>query len=133
MGMTTFLSQSHRQPLLFDAKYPLTSKNSLPILPFLESNVLSRSKSKNKKEEELRNEVFEGAYLFSCRGFCNFLDRNQQSRGYRNRLHRTAQWTGCRIRSGYFKRCGHGRQRTKRCRRDRGQGKEVQFQTGKAR
>jgi len=47
---STFLSQPHRQPLLFDAKYPLTSKNSLPILPLLESNVLS----KGGKDEEFK-------------------------------------------------------------------------------
>jgi hypothetical protein len=29
---STFFSQPHRQPLLFDAKDPLTSKNSPPIL-----------------------------------------------------------------------------------------------------
>jgi len=42
---STSLSQSHRQPLLFDAKYTkytLTSKNSPPILRPLESNVLKK-------------------------------------------------------------------------------------------
>ena len=37
----TSLSQTHRQPLLFDTKYPLTNKNSLPILSLIESNTLS--------------------------------------------------------------------------------------------
>jgi hypothetical protein len=39
---STFLSQSHRRPLLFDAKYPLTSDNSPPIVQPLESNTLSK-------------------------------------------------------------------------------------------
>jgi hypothetical protein len=44
----TSLSQSHRQSLFFNAKqmqdaiYPLTSKNSPPILPSIESNALSK-------------------------------------------------------------------------------------------
>jgi len=36
------LSQSHRQPLLFDANYPLTGKNTPPILRSIESNTLSK-------------------------------------------------------------------------------------------
>jgi hypothetical protein len=39
---STSLSQPHCQPQLFDANYPLTSKNSPPILPSIESNVLSK-------------------------------------------------------------------------------------------
>ena len=42
-GRGTSLSQSHRQPLLFDAKYPLTNKNSSPIHPPIESNTLSKT------------------------------------------------------------------------------------------
>jgi hypothetical protein len=42
---STSLSQSHRQPLLFDARYPLTSKNSPPILPSIEGNTLSNKGS----------------------------------------------------------------------------------------
>jgi hypothetical protein len=42
---STSLSQLHRQPLLFDARYPLTSKNSPPILPSIESNTLSNKGS----------------------------------------------------------------------------------------
>jgi hypothetical protein len=42
----TSLSQSYRQPLLFDGKYPLTDKNSPPILPTVESNVLSKKYQK---------------------------------------------------------------------------------------
>ncbi|MEK7827260.1 MAG: hypothetical protein AAB299_05960 [Thermodesulfobacteriota bacterium] len=38
---SSYLSQPHRHPFLFDAKYPLTSKNSPPILPSIESNTLS--------------------------------------------------------------------------------------------
>ena len=38
---STALSQSHRQSLLFDVKYPLTRKNSPPILLSIESNTLS--------------------------------------------------------------------------------------------
>jgi hypothetical protein len=33
--------QSHRQPLLFDEKYPLTGKNTPPILRAVKSNILS--------------------------------------------------------------------------------------------
>jgi hypothetical protein len=39
---STFLTQPHRQPLLFDVKYPLTSKNTPPILPTIKSNALSK-------------------------------------------------------------------------------------------
>jgi hypothetical protein len=42
---STSLSQSHRQSLLFDAKSPLTSKNSPPILQPPENNVLSKRTS----------------------------------------------------------------------------------------
>ena len=38
---STSLLQSHRQPPVFDAKYPLTSKNSSPMLHPWKSNVLS--------------------------------------------------------------------------------------------
>ncbi len=41
MDWLAAISQSHRQPLLFDVKYPLTSKNSPPIVPAIESNALS--------------------------------------------------------------------------------------------
>jgi hypothetical protein len=34
-------STSLSQPLLFDANYPLTSKKRYPILPLIESNILS--------------------------------------------------------------------------------------------
>jgi len=51
-----FLAQSHRQFLLFDAKYPLTNKNCLFILHFTESKFLS----KQKKEADHGS-----AYLFS--------------------------------------------------------------------
>jgi hypothetical protein len=40
--MTPSRRPSHRQPLLFDVKYPLTGKNSPPILPPLESNIVSK-------------------------------------------------------------------------------------------
>jgi hypothetical protein len=39
----TSLSQSHRQSLFFDAKYPLTSKNSSPIRPSIDRNALSKT------------------------------------------------------------------------------------------
>ncbi len=38
---STFLTKSHRHPLLFDANYPLTSKNSPPILPSRKRKFLS--------------------------------------------------------------------------------------------
>jgi len=44
---STSLSQSHHQPLLFDANYSLTSKNSPPILPSIENNALSTINSTN--------------------------------------------------------------------------------------
>jgi hypothetical protein len=37
----TSIFQSHRYALFFDVKYPLTGKNSPPILPAVENNVLS--------------------------------------------------------------------------------------------
>lgn len=40
-----FLTQPHRQPLLFYAKYPLSSKDSTSILLTIESNVLSKRSS----------------------------------------------------------------------------------------
>ena len=48
---STFLSQPHLQPLLFDAKSPLTSKNSPPILRTIESNVLSNAAHNAKMED----------------------------------------------------------------------------------
>ncbi|MBU2054769.1 MAG: aminotransferase class IV, partial [Proteobacteria bacterium] len=36
--------QPHRRPLLFNAKYPLTRKNSPPIVRPIESNILSRER-----------------------------------------------------------------------------------------
>jgi hypothetical protein len=38
---STFLTQSRRHPLFFDEKYPLTGKNTPPILRCAKSNILS--------------------------------------------------------------------------------------------
>jgi hypothetical protein len=43
--------QSHRQPMLFDVKYPLTSKNSSPIVPAIESNALSNAHDDQQQTE----------------------------------------------------------------------------------
>jgi hypothetical protein len=52
---STFLTQPHRQPLFFDAQYLLTSKNSLPILPAIESNALSKKINQTNKQTMLRS------------------------------------------------------------------------------
>jgi hypothetical protein len=55
---STFLSQPHRHPLLFDAKYPLTSKNSPSILPSIEINTLS-NKGSFAVRDMVKHEVFD--------------------------------------------------------------------------
>jgi hypothetical protein len=42
---STFRSQPHRQPLILDAKYPLTRENSPPILRAVRSNTLSTNQN----------------------------------------------------------------------------------------
>jgi len=44
--------------MLFDAKYPLTSKNSPPILPSIESNTLS-NKGSFTARDMVKREVFD--------------------------------------------------------------------------
>jgi hypothetical protein len=54
----TSLPQSHRHSLLLDAEYPLTSKNSPPILPSIESNTLS-NKGSFTARNMVKHEVFD--------------------------------------------------------------------------